>query len=81
MLIRFWVLSTMLLRNPKLAQRLGLISWVLIPVASSLKGYIYVSFGWFRLAGHLSKWKHETLLHPEQAEISTLKIKLGDLPR
>ena len=37
----------------------GRISWVLTPFAS-FKGYGYVSFGWFRPAGYLSKWKHET---------------------
>ena len=38
-------------------------SQLLTPFAS-FKGYGYVGFGWFRLAGHLSKWKHETFFAP-----------------
>ena len=49
------------------------------PFASSLKGYGYASLGWFRLAGHLSKWKRKDFF-AEQAEISRKKMKLGDLP-
>ena len=48
----------------------GRISWVLTPFAS-FKGYGYVSFGWFRSAGYLSKWKHETLLHPAQNKLKS----------
>ena len=31
----------------------------------------YVSFGWFRPARYLSKWKHETLLHPAQNKLKS----------
>jgi len=49
--------------KPKLAELLGLISWVLTPFAFC-KGYSYVTFGWFRLAGNLSKCKHKDVFAP-----------------
>ena len=69
----------MLLRNPSQGNLWYRNSWVLTPF-TSFKGYGYAGFGWCRLAGHLSKSKHKSL-HPEQAEISRQKIKLGNLPR
>ena len=90
--IGFWVLSTVrrLMRftamdareKPKLAYLLGRNSWVLtLNTLCIFQGLPLCQF-WMVQAGWASpQVEKRNFSHPEQAEISTLKIKLGDLPR